>query len=87
MNGNKWLEVELSNGIFNKFIQAITQEVITRLYQWFFKNLQFDNYTMDFDSSLLTRYGDQEGSKKGYNPKKKSHHLIIAFLYLLVPFW
>jgi len=68
---------------FNKFTQAINQEVFTGLYQWFFKNLQFDNYTMDFDSTILTRYGEQEGSKKGYNPKKpgrKSHHPIIAFV-------
>lgn len=68
---------------FNKFNQAINQQVFTGLYQWFFKNLQFDNYTMDFDSTILTRYGEQEGSKKGYNPKKpgrKSHHPIIAFV-------
>lgn len=68
---------------FNKFNQAINQEVFTGLYQWFFKKLQFDNYTMDFDSTILTRYGEQEGSKKGYNPKKpgrKSHHPILAFV-------
>jgi hypothetical protein len=29
---------------FNKFNQAINQEVFTGLYQWFFKNLHFDNY-------------------------------------------
>jgi hypothetical protein len=36
-----------------------------------------------FDSSTVTRYGKQEGAKKGYNPKKKgrrSHHPLLAFL-------
>jgi hypothetical protein len=68
---------------FNKFDQVRNQEVFTYLYQWFFSNLQFDNYTMDFDSTILTRYGNQQGAKKGYNPKKpgrKSHHPIMAFV-------
>lgn len=32
---------------------------------------------LGFDSSVLTRYGDQQGTAKGYNPKKPgrlSHH-------------
>ncbi len=36
-----------------------------------------------FDSSVVTRYGRQEGAVKGYNPKKHgrpSHHPLIAFL-------
>lgn len=38
---------------------------------------------LTFDSTVITRYGNQEGAKKGYNPKKpgrKSHHPLIAFL-------
>jgi hypothetical protein len=38
---------------------------------------------LTFDSSVVTRYGSQEGAKKGYNPKKKgrvSHHPMLAFL-------
>lgn len=38
---------------------------------------------LSFDSSVITRYGEQEGAKLGYNPKKKgrpSHHPLIAFL-------
>lgn len=68
---------------FNKFDQAKNHEVFTNLYQWFFSNLHFDNYTLDFDSSVITRYGEQEGVAKGYNPTKpgrKSHHPLIAFV-------
>lgn len=68
---------------FNKFNQAKNQEVFTSLYRWFFNRLQFDNYTIDFDSTILTRYGDQQGAKKGYNankPGRKSHHPLLAFI-------
>ena len=38
---------------------------------------------MDVDSSAITRYGEQEGSKRGYNPTKRgrnSHHPLFAFV-------
>jgi hypothetical protein len=68
---------------FGKFTQGMNQRVFTLMYQWFFHGLRFDNYTLDVDSSVLTRYGDQEGSRPGYNPKKpgrKSHHPLMAFI-------
>ena len=39
--------------------------------------------TLNLDSSVLIRYGNQEGAKRGYNPKKRgrpSHHPLLAFL-------
>lgn len=68
---------------FSKFTQEKNQQVFTLIYQWFFQNLRFDNYTLDLDSSVLTRYGDQEGARVGYNAKKpgrKSHHPLMAFV-------
>lgn len=38
---------------------------------------------LGFDSTVLTRYGKQEGAKRGYNPIKKgrnSHNPLISFL-------
>lgn len=38
---------------------------------------------LDLDSSVVTRYGRQQGALRGYNPKKKgrpSHHPLLAFL-------
>jgi hypothetical protein len=38
---------------------------------------------LNLDSRVLTRYGQQEGAKKGYNPKKRgrpSHHPLLAYL-------
>jgi hypothetical protein len=78
---------------FGKFTQGMNQRVFTLLYQWFFLGLQFDNYTLDLDSSVLTRYGDQAGAAVGYNTKKpgrKSHHPLIAFIAdcrMVANFW
>ncbi|MDP3442135.1 MAG: IS1380 family transposase [Ignavibacteria bacterium] len=68
---------------FSKFSQATNQKVSDYFYSWFFDNIAFDNFTLDIDSSVMTRYGDQEGAKKGYNPTKRgraSHHPLIAFI-------
>jgi hypothetical protein len=38
---------------------------------------------LNLDSSVLVRYGSQEGARRGYNPKKRgrpSHHPLLAFL-------
>jgi Transposase DDE domain group 1 len=41
-----------------------------------------EKITIDFDGTVITRYGEQEGAEVGYNPTKKgrkSHHPLIAF--------
>ena len=68
---------------FGKFRQKTNQEVFNHLFSWFFEQLQFTEYTIDFDSSVMTRYGKQEGAKRGYNPNKRgraSHHPLMAFV-------
>ena len=53
------------------------------LQKWFFESIKIKGVTVDFDSTVMTRYGEQEGSKVGYNPQKPgraSHHPLIAFL-------
>lgn len=68
---------------FSKFTQASNHRVSEYFYSWLFDNVKFNNFTLDFDSSVITRYGSQEGSKKGYNPQKPgrcSHHPLIAFV-------
>ncbi len=68
---------------FSKFTQVKNQSVSQYFYSWIFDNLKFNNFTLDVDSSVMTRYGEQQGAKKGYNPAKKgrpSHHPLIAFI-------
>ena len=68
---------------FSKFSQVTNQKVSDYFYSWIFDNFQFNNFTLDIDSSVMTRYGSQEGAKRGYNPAKRgraSHHPLIAFI-------
>lgn len=68
---------------FKRFTPSVSHTFFIELNKWFFDQLVFDNYTLDVDSSVITRYGEQEGSKKGYNPNKRgrnSHHPLFAFV-------
>ena len=78
---------------FRKFSIATNQRVFTKVSEWFFGQVQLDNYTLDVDSTVLTRYGDQQGAKRGYNPTKpgrNSHHPLMAFVdecKIVANFW
>jgi hypothetical protein len=86
-----------SNDTYRRFFQKFNLEkssnFFLELYQWVFSQLNFDHYTLDVDSSVWTRYGQQQGAKKGYNPKKKgrsSHHPLLAFVAevkMVANFW
>jgi hypothetical protein len=68
---------------FKKFSWAENNRVFPELNRWFFDQIKFDNYTLDVDSSVITRYGEPEGGHNGYNPKKPgrvSHHPLFAFI-------
>lgn len=42
-----------------------------------------EGYTLDLDSTVFERYGKQDGSLKGHNPRKHgrpSHHPLLAVL-------
>ena len=68
---------------FQKFSWKRNNEVFVPIQKWFVDNLTINNITIDFDSSVMTRYGEQEGSKVGYNshkPGRASHHPLMAFI-------
>jgi len=67
---------------FRRFTAAQTEVVFGHLSGWVWERVAGRSWTVDLDSSVLTRYGRQEGSEKGYNPKhqgKRSHHPLMAF--------
>jgi hypothetical protein len=68
---------------FNKFNLARNQDVFPTLQRDFFKKLELKKMTLDVDSTVITRYGTQEGCARGYNPQKpgrNSHHPLLAFV-------
>jgi hypothetical protein len=52
---------------FQKFSWQRNTEVFVPIQKWFIDNLKLKNITVDFDSSVMTRYGEQEGSKARSN--------------------
>lgn len=78
---------------FSKFDLATNQRVAQHFFSWFFDKIQLNYFTLDIDSTGITRYGEKQGSKKGYNPQKKgrnSHHPLIAFVNdvrMVANFW
>jgi len=68
---------------FHKFSMMKNNEIFPQLQYKFLEQIDIGALTIDLDSSVITRYGNQEGAKKGYNPKKmgrNSHHPLIAFI-------
>ena len=69
--------------LFRKFSQADNERIANSLYHWQFQQLGIDGLTLDLDSTVMTRYGTQEGTARGYNPSKPgrvSHHPLMAFV-------
>ncbi len=78
-----------STATFTRFFRRFTPKAITEtfepLWTWCFDRLpaRSTGYTLDLDSSVVERYGTQEGALKGYNPRKRgrpSHHPLFAVL-------
>jgi hypothetical protein len=70
--------------LFRRFTQASSQDAMDSLYRWLFGQISIDGITLDLDSTVMTRYGAQQGSAKGYNPAKRarmSHHPLMAFVF------
>lgn len=68
---------------FGKFNQARNDSVFTSLYQWLFGLIGIRVVTLDLDSTVITRFGLQQGVARGYNPHKRgraSHHPLMAFV-------
>ena len=71
--------------LFRKFGMGHVQRLYEPLAEWLMQRLPLrpDGYTIDLDSTVFERYGKQQGSLKGHNPRKHgrpSHHPLLATL-------
>jgi Transposase DDE domain group 1 len=71
--------------LFGRFGMGEVHQLYSRLSEWQMKRLpkRAEGYSLDLDSTVFERYGEQEGSLKGYNPRKHgrpSHHPLLAVL-------
>jgi hypothetical protein len=69
--------------LFRRFTQNSNEAVMDSLYGWMFEQIAIDGITLDVDSTVMTRYGQQDGAARGYSPAKRgraSHHPLMAFV-------
>ncbi len=71
--------------LFRAFGMGQVQRLFEPLAEWQMQRLppRQEGYTLDLDSTVFERYGQQEGSLKGHNPRKHgrpSHHPLLAVL-------
>jgi hypothetical protein len=71
--------------LFRRFGMGEVQRFFAPLWEWQMERLprRPDGYTLDLDSTVFKRYGHQEGSLKGHNPRKHgrpSHHPLLGVL-------
>lgn len=88
-----------TDGTIRNLFKRFTQGMVVRLYEplwaWQLARLpkRTGGYSLDLDSTVLERYGKQEGVKRGYNPRKPgrgSHHPLLAVLgeaYFILHGW
>lgn len=68
---------------FGKFSDKSNTALFPQMQNWLLEKIDIGSVTIDFDSTVITRYGEQEGGSKGYNPNKRgrnSHHPLMAFI-------
>ena len=71
--------------LFRRFGAGEIQRLFRPLWRWMLERhpRAEQGYTLDVDSTVLARYGHQQGACRGYNPARhggRSHHPIVAVL-------
>jgi hypothetical protein len=68
---------------FRRFGQGEVNRFFRPLWQWLFTEQAPRVCTLDLDSTVFQRYGQQEGAVRGYNPGRRKghcHHPLLAFI-------
>jgi len=80
--------------LFGRFDMMRHERVQASVYRWFFDTVStLRSITLDMDSTVITRHGEQQGAARGYNPNKRgrlSHHPLLAFVAearMVANFW
>ena len=70
---------------FRRFTQAHIESFWRPLWRWLLQLVKCPagGFALDLDSTVFCREGQQEGARKGFNPRRKgrnSHHPLLAVL-------
>ena len=71
--------------LFKRFRQSLVVQFYEPLWAWQLARVpeRAGGYSLDLDSTVFERYGEQEGVKRGYNPRqhgRASHPPLLAVL-------
>jgi hypothetical protein len=71
--------------LFARFTQGTIEAFSRPLWRWLLPLFEQPNegFSLDLDSTVFQRSGQQEGAAKGYNPRRpgrKTHHPLLAVL-------
>ncbi|MBK7926463.1 MAG: transposase [Bryobacterales bacterium] len=71
--------------LFRRFTMGNVERLFAPLMEWQMQRVpaRAEGHSLDLDSTIFERYGRQEGSLKGHNPRKHgrpSHHPLLAVL-------
>jgi hypothetical protein len=80
--------------LFGRFDMLANERVQAEAYRWLLGKISaLKRVTLDLDSTVITRNGEQEGATRGYNPGRRgrpSHHPLLAFVAearMVANFW
>jgi hypothetical protein len=79
----RWPGDDAVRDFFGRFHWKQIEGFFPALTQWLVAKLPAQSVTLDLDSTVFERFGQQEGARKGYHPRKpgrRSHHPILAVL-------
>jgi hypothetical protein len=81
----RWPGADTVRALFHRFTQGTIQSFWRPLWSWLLGLVPCPKagLSLDLDSTVFQRSGSQDGSAKGYNPRRpgrKSHHPILAVL-------
>lgn len=85
LNASRMPSESVVTRYFGNFTQGQSEHMIETLQRLIAEQLRNCKTpeVLDLDSTVFSRYGDQEGSAKGYHPQRpgrKSHHPLLAML-------
>jgi hypothetical protein len=81
----RWPGADTVRGLFHRFSQATIQSFWRPMWIWLLGLVRcpVGGFSLDLDSTVFQRAGNQQGAAKGYNPRRpgrKSHHPLLAVL-------
>lgn len=81
----RWPGADTVRGLFHRFTQGSIQSFWRPLWLWLLKMVvcPAGGFSLDLDSTVFQRAGQQQGAAKGYNPRRpgrNSHHPLLAVL-------